>query len=113
MRFSFRRFAFRSVLPVADGLTSRQAVVARIERPLAGIIRASAAKRRSGKPGGGEKREEAMVIQSNSSEWEECRMKALCTGAPTAWLRLLTWTSLALPGFTSNTEAIAAIQYSD
>jgi hypothetical protein len=54
-----------------------------------------------------------MVIQANSSKWEECRMKALCIGAPTAWLRLLMLTSLALLGFTCKTEAIAAIQCSN
>jgi hypothetical protein len=54
-----------------------------------------------------------MVIQSNSSKWEECRMNALCMGAPTAWLRLLMLTSLALLGFTSKTEAIAGIQCID
>jgi hypothetical protein len=54
-----------------------------------------------------------MAIQSNSLEWEECRMKATCMSAPTAWLRLLALTLSALLGFASHAGAIAAIQCGD
>jgi hypothetical protein len=52
-----------------------------------------------------------MASQSNSLEWEECRMKALCTATPAAWLRRLTLALLTLLGFASH--AAATVQCSD
>jgi hypothetical protein len=54
-----------------------------------------------------------MAIQTNSSESEECHMKASGMAGPTAGLRLLTLTLLGLLGFASRAPAIAAIQCGD